>query len=153
VTVAALPVSVGLAIFLSVCALAIWKGDEDERVTGAVLAIADIATPFIKDHSWLGPQWGVFAIDGAFFALMLVIALRTRKYWPLAAAGFQLLGILTHAAVMVDKGVHAWAYVTAGVIWSYLILIALLMGTVNAWRARGQPAISAAPEAAGASRR
>jgi hypothetical protein len=146
--------SLPIAIFVAVCAFAIWKGGEDERLVGAALAIAAIATPFLKDHRWLGPQWGVFAVDAAFFGLMLVIAFRTSKFWPLAAAGFQLLGLLTHAAMLIDKSVRAWAYVTAGVIWSYLILAALALGTWNTWRgARAHPAISGAPAAAGETRR
>jgi hypothetical protein len=149
----ALSTSLPMIVFVGVCAFAIWKGDEDERLAGAALAIADIATPFLKDHRWLGPQWGVFAVDMAFFALIVVIAFRTTKYWPIAAAGFQLLGLLTHAAMLIDKGVRAWAYVTAGVIWSYLILIALGVGTWNVWQARRHPAISGAPAAAGETRR
>lgn len=133
-----------IALFTAVCAFAMWKGDEEERLTGLALAFAAIAAPFLKDHRWLGLQWGVLAVDAAFFLLILVIAFRTTKFWPLAAAGFQLLGLVTHAVITMEAGVRAWAYVTAGVIWSYLILIALAVGTWNAWRAR-QPAASGAP--------
>jgi hypothetical protein len=134
-----------IAVFTAVCAFAMWKGDEEERLTGLALAFAAIAAPFLKDHSWHGIQWGVLTVDVAFFLLILVIAFRSTKFWPLAAAGFQLLGLLTHAAIVLDSGVRAWAYVTAGVIWSYLILTALGVGTWNAWRARRQREVAAAP--------
>ena len=116
------------------CTFAIWKGGRDEKIAGASLAVAAFATPLLKDDRWLGPQWGVFAGDLAFLLLIVAIAMRTRRWWPICAAGFQLLGVLTHAARIIDNSVGSWAYATAGVIWSYSVLAAVAIGTLGAWR-------------------
>jgi hypothetical protein len=71
-----------------------------------------------------------------FFLVLLVVSLRTERFWPLVACGFQLLAVLTHAAKLIDKGVAQWAYITAGVIWTYLVLLAMGIGTWNVWRER-----------------
>ena len=103
-----------------------------------------VASALLKDRHFSGPQWGAFAIDTANLILFLFVALRSGRYWPLFAAAFQLLAVVTHVASTVDRRLSAWASITASVIWTYLILGALAVGTWNAWRAR-QPAASADP--------
>ena len=59
----------------------------------------------------------------------------------------QLQQVLARITVYLvdDALIDAWAYITAGVIWSYSVLTALLVGTINRWRERRQPAANAAP--------
>jgi hypothetical protein len=128
-----------------VAAAAFWKGGWSERLVAAGFVTAWLATPILRDRHWVGTQWAGFVIDILFLAVILVVAFRSRRYWPLFAAGFQLLAVLTHTARMIDPGVRAWAYITAGVIWTYLTLFALAVGTYSRWREGRQPAAKAAP--------
>lgn len=132
----AIPYSAWMAIafFWAVCGFAVWKGGWEERIVGGALALAILATPIVKDHHWLGPQWGVLSVDLVLLVLIGVIALRTERWWPLPAAAFQLLGVMTHAARIADQSVGGWAYITAGVIWSYALLITITVGAFNHWR-------------------
>jgi hypothetical protein len=107
----------------------------------------------LRDTSWPKVQSAEFAADIANLGLLIWIALRSPKYWPMAAAGFQLLAVMTHVAKLVDRGVAQWAYLTAGIIWTYLLMIALVVGTVNASRARRAAQMAGAPAPAGAMRR
>lgn len=132
----ALPPAVPILVIGAVCIFSVWKGDREERIAGIAFAIGVVTAPLLKDRQWVGPQWGNFALDAAYFALLIGMALRTRKYWPLFAAGFQLLLVLTHAASMVDHQLGAWAYITAGVIWTYLGLFALGAGAWNSFTRR-----------------
>jgi len=122
------------------CLFALWNGGVEERLAAAAFAVGTFAAPLLKDHHWMGTQWSIFAVDLAYLALLMVIALRSRRYWPLFAAGFQFLAILTHVASLVDRDLRAWAYITAGVIWTYLGLGAIVLGTYNHWRERRQTA-------------
>lgn len=135
-----IPPWLGSAILLGVCGLAFLKGGVEERVTAVTLFIATWGTILLRDRSWPQVQATAFALDVAVLAVLLVIALRTAKYWPLAAAGFQLLGVVTHIGKLIDPHVNQWAYITAGVIWTYLLIIALSVGAWNTWRARVRPA-------------
>jgi len=100
-----------------------------------------IASALLKDRHFAGPQWGEFAIDVANLALFLGVALRSGRYWPLFAAAFQLLAVITHVASTFDRHLSAWAYITASVIWTYCILGALAYGAWTAWRSgRQRPA-------------
>ena len=124
----------------AVCGGAIWKGDWEERTTGFGMLMAWVVTLVMRDPRWIGPQWGAFIADGLLLALLVGIALRTLKFWPIFAAGFHLLAVLTHAARMIDAGMGAWAYATAAVIWAYLVIITLAVGTWNTWRDQPQTA-------------
>ena len=138
----ALPSWVGLAITVIVCGGAFWKGGREERLAAGGLLLSDLASLMLLDPRWLGLQWGAFVADVCLLVLLVWIVLRTRRYWPFAAAAFQLLCVVTHVARIVDPGVHAWAYATGQVIFSQWVFFAVGVGTINTWRASRQLAAS-----------
>ena len=149
----ALPPWLAYGVTLAICALALWQGRWEERASAAG-QLANIALTVVwRDHSWPAVQRGAFVADLLFFAFLLVIALRTTRYWPLAAAAFALLAVLTHLAKMIDPALQQWAYITAGVIWTYSILAAIGVGTWNSWRTRRQPTVMAVRDPGVATRR
>ena len=130
-----LPPWLGQLLTFVVCAAAFLKGDVEERLTAGSIVINIAATRVLRDYSWPQVQLGGFGADVLSLVLLLAIALRTHKFWPLAAAAFQLLMVLTHVAKMIDPNLGQWAYITAIVIWTYLLQIALGVGVWNCWRA------------------
>ena len=140
----ALPPWVGLAITVIVCGGAFWKGGREEQLAAVGLMLSTLATVFLSDRQvgrW--PQWSAFAADSCLLVLLTWIALRTRRYWPLLAAAFQLLCVAIHVARLVDPGVRAWAYATGQVILSQWVFFAVGVGTINTWRASRQSASKA----------
>lgn len=144
----ALPPWLGLVVLLIVCGGAFWKGASEERYAAAGILLSLMVTVLTRDHQWAHVESAVFVADTSLFIALLVISMKTPKFWPMAAAGFQLLAIMTHVAKVMDAGLQQWAYITAGVIWTYLLLIALGVGTLNTWRAGRQPTEAAARPAA-----
>jgi hypothetical protein len=142
----ALPPWIGLAIGWTVSLAALWTGGRSERAVALGFLASWFTTALTKDRAWSGLQWGGFVGDALFLALLLCVALRSRKYWPLFAAAFQLLAVVTHAALLIDNKVGAWAYITAGVIWTYLLLFALAFGTWGSWRERQLAKVGLATE-------
>jgi hypothetical protein len=135
---------------MTVCAIAIWRGRDEERLAaGAVLADWALSmTVFIARSQQT--QWPVLIVDTAQFAILLWIALKTRRYWPLLTCGFALLQLITHIAHAADTGVSGWAYLTATRLWSYLILWTIAYG---AWTAPNYADNAAPTVAPGATRR
>jgi hypothetical protein len=131
-----LPAWVGITLFSAVCGAAMWKGGAPERLTAAWLVLGWAATLLLRDPRWPHLQWGTLTIDVAFFVFLLVLALRTDRFWPIFAAGFQFLAVLTHLARLLDREMGSWVYLTADIIWTYLILFALAVGAWGCWRAR-----------------
>jgi hypothetical protein len=128
-----------LATFLCLGA-AIWKGGFEERFIGLSCLLALAVTIGFRDYSWPKVQWGGFIADTALLVVLVVVALRAAKYWPLAGASIQLLAVITHVAKLLDVGMGQWAYITAGVIWSYALMVALSIGVWNHARAGRAPA-------------
>lgn len=136
---------------MAVCALAIWRGRDEERLAAAGLLANWALTLVVYRSRSQETQWAMLALDSALLALYMWIALRTRRFWPLPVAGFQLLCVVTHVAHAVDARVTGWAYITAGIVWSYLILFTIGYG---AWTAPRYAEMDDEPNAAfGAMRR
>jgi hypothetical protein len=127
-----LPLWVWPTALMAVCTVAVWRGRDDERLAAAAL-LANWAISILVVRAGSGStHWEVFFVDAALLGLYLWLALRTQRHWPLFAAGFQLLVVATHIGRAVDPTVSGWAYLTAGIIWSYLVLFSIGYG---AWTA------------------
>jgi hypothetical protein len=140
-----LPPWVGLAIAVITCGGAFWKGGREEHVAAGGLILSWLTTIVLRDPRWVGTQWGAFGADICLLILLTAIALRSRRYWPLFAAAFQLLCVITHIARMADPGVRAWSYATGQVIWSQSVFFSLGVGVFNTWRRERQLATSGSP--------
>ncbi len=118
------------AAIIGVSAFALRRGGRVERTVALANLGAWIASLLVENRSnWLDPQWGVLIVDVSFLSILLYFALRERANWLLFAAAFQLLSVLTHVAILIDAGVHARAYIQGLIIWSYLVLLSLAVGT------------------------
>lgn len=135
----------------AVCALAVSRGRDEERLAAGANLASWALTVFAYRVGYQETQWAILAFDAAQFGVLLWIAMRSRRHWPLFAAACGLLQVVTHMANAIDPIVTGWAYITAGIIWSYLILIAIGYG---AWSAPDFYArMAAAGSEAGAIRR
>ena len=132
-----LPPFVYPTVLMGVCAAATMRGKDDERLAAGGM-LAAWALTLVTYRRTDQTMWGVFAVDVVLLALLIWIALRSPRYWPLFAAGFHFLTIFTHLAKTANPTLGGWAYVTAEIIWSYLALFAIGYG---AWTA---PAIYSA---------
>jgi hypothetical protein len=130
----------GITLTLVVCAGAFLRGGREEQLVAGGLLLSLAVTLAMRDRSWAGTQWGAFVADTLLLGLLIAIALRSQRYWPLAAAAFQLLCVCTHLARIADPAVHAWAYATGQVIWSQMVFWALGIGVWNTWRHGAHPA-------------
>jgi len=113
---------------------ALWRGGKPEKLLAIGLILGSLATAVVENRQdWLYPQWGILLVDFGYLALAVWIGMRSDRVWPLFTAGFQLVAVITHGAMMADRGVGGWAYITAGVIWSYMILLSIVVGTWLQW--------------------
>lgn len=129
------PEQIWAVAMLAVSSYAWWRGGWVERVVSVANVLAWIATAALQNRTnWVDPQWSVFAVDVVFLGVLLGLVVRSDRNWILPAAAFQLLLVITHAAIIVDEGVRARAYITALILWSYLVLITLALGAHLRWR-------------------
>ncbi|MEH6665924.1 MAG: hypothetical protein V7678_13825 [Brevundimonas sp.] len=127
---AVLPQQIWFVAMVLVSGAALWRGGAPEKQTAVANLAAWFLTPLTYDADATGLQWGVLGVDALFLGYLLWLALTTNRLWLLFATAFQLLGILTHLAMVADSGVPALPYRWGLVIWSYLVLAALGAGTL-----------------------
>ena len=115
---------------LLACAFALWRGGGRSGLAAVLILVDWFVTPLIPGAAELRAH-----ADGRLPARrdpdprLLAIALRADRFWPMWVVAFQALELLMHVAMLVDRHVHARAYFIGIEITSYMILLALMIGT------------------------
>ena len=120
-------------LVMGVCGAAVLRGGSYERLAAGGLLAGWAVSMVVSRTGFRETEWGIMAVDLALLALLVWIALRSPRYWPLFAAGFHLLAIVTHLLDGIDPTVSGWAYVTAEIFWGYLLAVTIGYG---AWTTR-----------------
>jgi hypothetical protein len=116
------------------CGYALWRGRKYERIAALVFLAATILS--ILGHSPLRIRYVEIEttdliVDSAVLVAVLAIALASDRFWPLWAAGLQLVDSMSHLMRAIDSDILPAVYGAAERFWSYPILAVLLIG---AWR-------------------
>jgi hypothetical protein len=126
----------GLAQFLFLAALgavavaAVVHGGRDERLAALALVAATVLSPLMQRQGFAGPETGILIVDSLLFVALVAIAVRSRRFWPIWAAGFHLCALAVHVAAARLPNLLPAAYAETLVIWSYPVLAAVLLGTL-----------------------
>lgn len=129
-----LPKQIFWALLLLICGYAFWRGRADERLAAGVALAATIATHFAISPNparYSSEETGVMVVDALTLLGFVVIALRSKRFWPLWVAGLQLTTTMAHFFKALHVDLLPRAYAAALVFWSYPILLILAVGT---WR-------------------
>jgi hypothetical protein len=120
------------ALLLACTVYAFLAGGGPERIGAGVYALSCVlslivyrATP-IRFHS---VEIGVFLVDVAVFVAFVILALRANRYWPIWVSALLGIGVLGHLAMLLHPRVIPWAYAVVLSIWSYPILLLIVVGT------------------------
>ena len=126
-----------IPLLLAVCCYACWRGGWDERTVAVTCLAGTAATLLVISplrHRYSGVEEGLLIVDLAVLAGFVVVALRSKRFWPLWVAGLQLTTSLGHILKGVDPDLLPTAYGAALQFWSYPILVILAVGTFRARR-------------------
>lgn len=116
-------------------AVALLLGGRDERIFGAAKAAAALGGEFVRTSMPAQAVVRDVVIDLALLAVVLPLALRSAKAWPLAAASVCVAVLMTAAAQqLVHASPQAYGIVQGG--WRLLGDFVVAVGAWNAWRAR-----------------
>ncbi len=118
------------------CGYALWRGGLPERIVSGALVLAALATTVSYSPvavRFRAVELGLLATDLMLLAILVVVALRADRAWPLALAALQLDTVGAHLAKAIDGEVIEVTYALMISVWSYPMLILLAIGT---WRHR-----------------
>lgn len=121
-------------LLFATCGYALWRGRQYERIAAIVFIAASVISVAVRaplPGRYFGLEISDLVVDSAVLAAMVTIALVSDRFWPLWAAGLQLVDSFSHVLKAVDVNLLPAVYGAAERFWSYPILFILLVG---AWR-------------------
>lgn len=124
------------ALLFTTCAIALYYGKANERLTAVTLIAASLASPIVEQSGFLHVELGIFAVDLWVGMFLLTLALQSDRFWPMWAAAFQMVGLSVHLLRMLGPLINPFAYSAMAAIWSYPVLLTLLIGTIFEGRKR-----------------
>ena len=132
-----LSTQVGAGLTLLVVAFAFLKGDDPERIAAGGYVLSWFASLLIQgDGSVAGTQWGLMGIDAVMLAVFIALAWKSDRAWPVWAAAFQSLTVMSHILTLVDIRPPVSAFYAVINLASIGILLSIAVGTFWAWQER-----------------
>lgn len=124
------------ALLLGSCAYALLRGGAPERIVAGSLLAAYAAT--LLAYSELPTRFdrvemAVLLVDAVLLCVLVAVALRADRAWPLLVAGLHLTTIGAHLIKFFDVNMIRVTYAVMIAAWSYPMLVLLAVGT---WRHR-----------------
>jgi hypothetical protein len=132
-----LPTQIGAGLTVLVVAFAFLKGDEPERIAGGAYVLGWFASLLIQgDGTGGGTQWGMMAIDTIMLVVLVALAWKSRRAWPVWASALQSLVVMSHVLTLIDIRPPQAAFVAVINLASTGILLVIAIGTFWAWQER-----------------
>jgi hypothetical protein len=128
-----------LVLWATACCYAAVRGGAPERIMAGAIFIALVATWVFASRaapavsSYRSIILGVALTDIALFAVMMVVALISTRFWPIIMASMQGCGMLGHISKPLGPDIMPAAYYATVAFWGFPIVILLAVGT---WRHR-----------------
>lgn len=119
-----------LTLLLVSSGYAVGFGGWEGRWAIALLGTATVATWLATrlNHKWDAFNLYLFAVDAAFFLTLYALALRSRRYWPIWFAGFQLLAVASHFSVVALPDIDRKIYRGLETVWAVPMLVTMVIG-------------------------
>jgi hypothetical protein len=86
---------------------------------------------------WIGTNAPLFITDIGYFLGLYALALRSRKYWPIWSAGFQLMCLISHFGPLVDHYSNPALYRALESFWMMPIMVIMVLGIAKDRQAAG----------------
>lgn len=119
---------------LLVTSYAVVRGGAPERITGASLLIATIATHFVQralPERFDRIETEVLLVDLLLLGILLAVSMYADRFWPFWLVAFQALGTGAHFVRAADHEVLRVAYAVMTAAWAYPMLLVLTLGTAR----------------------
>ncbi|WP_226372603.1 hypothetical protein [Allosphingosinicella flava] len=129
-----LPLILFNTALVATVAFALWKGGAPERIAAVAFLAAAGATWLVQkgaSNMFHAVELDILIIDIVLLALLLALAFRADRIWPIWMVGFHGLTVGVHAAKAYDPGIVPWIYGLAVGKLAYPMLLLLIAATVR----------------------
>ena len=122
------------ALQVAATVYACWRGGAPERLVGLSLFLAALATRLfheIGEGRFVDVEIGIMTVDIVLLVVMIAITLHADRFWPAWVTALHALGTGAHLARALNPDVIRLAYAVLSVVWSYPIVLLLVVGTMR----------------------
>lgn len=116
-------------------------GERTERFVAIIFIAGIILTFFVTapfHERFASLQTPLLLVDAGVFVALVLVALWSTKFWPLWVAAMQGVSAISHLSILFGPEVGSTVYGHAVQLWSYPMLILLLIGTRRTVLRRGE---------------
>lgn len=123
-------------MMLAACGYGFVLGGWEGKATTLVFVLASLAT--IASNRWVVLNWHqtnmmVLVVDFLTLSAMYLVAARSRRWWPLWVAAFQLNSVTAHIATVISPQFSNLVYQGYEGLWAIPSLLVMVIGV---WRDR-----------------
>ncbi|GAA0467037.1 hypothetical protein GCM10009096_04710 [Parasphingorhabdus litoris] len=114
-------------------------GRLEERTALFVLLVNFIATGLIYwlgNPDWIQPQVGIFLLDLLALIILAVMAFRSKRFWPMPVAAFQMIPVLTFFVTWVGEDLESYGIGLTQGVWSYPQLMIIIWAALRSKKRR-----------------
>ncbi len=117
-------------MLLALCSIyAALAGGPTGRIGAGLNVGATVATLFAQSFGpWTQTHIPVLVIDLLLLLALYALALKSRVYWPIWAAGFHLITVSGHAATFLVPGFRSTLYYYFNGMWAIFVQMAMVWG-------------------------
>ena len=123
-------------LLLAMATYAFGRGRIDERLAAGICVLGSMATVIVSsplNEKYSSVETGVLIVDSLALLGFVLLALRSRRFWPLWVAAFQLTSVFAHFLKAIRWDLLPQVYAAAERFWIYPIFLVIMLGT---WRGR-----------------
>lgn len=115
---------------LAGCGYAALLGEREGRWAACLIISASVLTiPATRlGAHWARSELGVMSVDAALLAGLYVLSLRSRRYFPIWMAGFQLVAVATHLGTLVAPDFTPRIYRAMASVWAVPMTVCMVAG-------------------------
>jgi hypothetical protein len=123
-----------LALLVGCVIFVLLQGQRDERMMISGLVIAGVLTGFI--NKWLSVPFNTFSPlmlgnEAWLLLLVVIIAYRSNRFWPLPVASLELAAFLSLLAPLFGRNLVSYGMGVAQGLWAYPQLIILVLAVIR----------------------
>ncbi len=110
------------------------RGGIDERIVASTLVLGSLDTYLIYKflgQSFTALQLPMLVNEAVVLAVLLTVALWSKRFWPIPVASFQVAAFLSLLTPYFGENIFSHGLGVAQGVWAYPQLVTLVLGTVR----------------------
>jgi len=123
-----------VGLLLGVAIFVFRKGGADEKVAVATLifgSAATLACYALSRRNFVDPVPLLFVTEAAVLAILLILAYRSSRFWPLTIAALQIASFLALLTPLTNENLVSYALGVAQGLWAYPQMLILVLAAIR----------------------